>query len=75
MLPPLVDLGPGQGIALQASPTGADTPRRMAFADWLLPLLLLTADDEHGRVPFDWSAPALPLAPVPPALLDPAPAV
>jgi hypothetical protein len=27
----------------------------MAFADWLLPLLLLTADDEHGRVPFDWS--------------------
>jgi hypothetical protein len=32
----------------------------MAFADWLLPLLLLTADDEHGRVPFDWSPPSPP---------------
>jgi hypothetical protein len=31
----------------------------MAFADWLLPLLLLTADDEHGREPFEW----LPAAP------------
>jgi hypothetical protein len=33
----------------------------MAFADWLLPLLLLTADDEHGREPFDW-LPATPPA-------------
>ena len=24
----------------------------MAFADWLLPLLLITPDDEHGRDPF-----------------------
>jgi hypothetical protein len=45
----------------------------MAFADWLLPLLLLTADDEHGRVPFDWSAPVM-VTP-PPALLESAPAV
>jgi hypothetical protein len=30
----------------------------MAFADWLLPLLLLAPDDEHGREPFDWSVPA-----------------
>ena len=28
----------------------------MAFADWLLPLLLITPDDEHGRAPFDWAA-------------------
>lgn len=61
--------------ALQASPAGADTPPRMAFADWLLPLLLLTADDEHGRMPFDWSAPALPLATIAPAPLEPVPAV
>jgi len=47
----------------------------MAFADWLLPLLLLTADDEHGRALFDWSAPALPLVKVPPDVLEPAPAV
>ena len=42
---------------------------RMAFADWLLPLLLLTADDEHGRIPFDWSAPELTdlIARLPPA--------
>ena len=26
----------------------------MAFADWLLPLLLLGPEEEHGRVPFDW---------------------
>ena len=32
----------------------------MAFADWLLPLLLLTSDDEHGRVPFDWCCTARP---------------
>jgi hypothetical protein len=25
----------------------------MAFADWLLPLLLITLDDEHGRDPFE----------------------
>jgi hypothetical protein len=25
----------------------------MAFADWLLPLLLITPDDEHGRDPFE----------------------
>ena len=24
-----------------------------AFADWLLPLLLITPDDEHGRDPFE----------------------
>jgi hypothetical protein len=29
----------------------------MSFADWLLPLLLLSPEDEHGRLPFDWSAP------------------
>ena len=35
----------------------------MAFADWLLPLLLITPDDEHGRAPFDWAAlDALPAA-------------
>jgi hypothetical protein len=28
----------------------------MSFADWLLPLLLITLDDEHGRAPFDWMA-------------------
>lgn len=47
----------------------------MAFADWLLPLLLLSADDEHGRVPFDWYAPTLPLAQTPPDTFEPAPAV
>jgi hypothetical protein len=47
----------------------------MAFADWLLPLLLLTADDEHGRVPFDWFGTAVPLAKVPTDSLEPAPAV
>jgi hypothetical protein len=38
-------------------------------------LLLLTADDEHGRVPFDWSAPAVPLAKVPSDSLEPTAAV
>jgi len=49
----------------------------MAFADWLLPLLLLTADDEHGRALFDWSgsAPAVPLAKIPTDSLEAAPAV
>ena len=28
----------------------------MAFADWLLPLLLLGPEEEHGRVPFDWAS-------------------
>ncbi|HET7380850.1 MAG TPA: hypothetical protein VFJ24_12470 [Gaiellales bacterium] len=38
----------------------------MAFADWLLPLLLITLDDEHGRAPFDFTAlDSLPLATVP----------
>jgi len=38
----------------------------MAFADWLLPLLLITLDDEHGRAPFDWMAlDSRPLATVP----------
>jgi hypothetical protein len=38
----------------------------MAFADWLLPLLLITLDDEHGRAPFDWAAlDALPVAVAP----------
>ena len=37
----------------------------MAFADWLLPLLLITTDDEHGRAPFDWAAQdALPVSPI-----------
>jgi hypothetical protein len=36
----------------------------MAFADWLLPLLLLTADDEHGREPFEW-LPAVPIQATP----------
>jgi hypothetical protein len=31
----------------------------MAFADWLLPLLLLAPDDEHGREPFDWWVPVI----------------
>jgi len=39
----------------------------MAFADWLLPLLLLGPEEEHGRVPFDWASldagPELPLVP------------
>jgi hypothetical protein len=39
----------------------------MSFADWLLPLLLITIDDEHGRSPFDWVA--LDGAPVLPARL------
>jgi hypothetical protein len=44
----------------------------MAFADWLLPLLLLAPDDEHGRVPFDWSSPE---APAPRAPVNAPPAV
>jgi hypothetical protein len=40
----------------------------MAFADWLLPLLLLGPEEEHGRVPFDWASldivPDPPLVPV-----------
>lgn len=44
----------------------------MAFADWLLPLLLLAPDDEHGRVPFDWSAPETPGPALP---LDTPPAI
>ncbi len=47
----------------------------MSFADWLLPLLLLSADDEHGRVPFDWSLPALPLTTRPTDTLAPVPSV
>ena len=44
----------------------------MAFADWLLPLLLITLDDEHGRAPFDWAAlDALPAAVGSPAPLIP----
>ena len=27
----------------------------MAFADWLLPLMLLSPEEEHGRLPFDWA--------------------
>jgi hypothetical protein len=45
----------------------------MAFADWLLPLLLLAPEEEHGRLPFDWASldvtpdlAATPLAPLPP---------
>jgi hypothetical protein len=45
-----------------------DNSARMAFADWLLLLLLLTPEEEHGRVPFDWasleSGPELPRVPV-----------
>jgi hypothetical protein len=45
----------------------------MAFADWLLPLLLITLDDEHGRAPFDWAAlDALPVGgPLPPPSATP----
>jgi hypothetical protein len=43
----------------------------MSFADWLLPLLLIPLDDEHGRAPFDWAAldalPANPASSAPPA--------
>jgi hypothetical protein len=35
----------------------------MALADWLLPLLLLSADEEHGGVPFDWASLDPPAAP------------
>jgi len=61
--------------ALQLVRAGTDTSRRMAFADWLLPFLLLTADDEHGRLLFDWSAPALPLPAPVSTSLEPVPAV
>ena len=47
----------------------------MAFADWLLPLLLLPSDDEHGRVLFDWLSPAVPRPVTPPVLLVVPPAV
>jgi hypothetical protein len=45
----------------------------MAFADWLLPLLLLGPEEEHGRVPFDWASldagpEPLPLVPLLPGL-------
>ena len=41
----------------------------MAFADWLLPLLLLAADvHERGGAPFDWAA----LEPQPASVSDPA---
>jgi hypothetical protein len=44
----------------------------MAFADWLLPLLLLGPEEEHGRLPFDWAsldaASDFPLVPVSPIL-------
>lgn len=44
----------------------------MALADWLLPLLLITLEDEHGRFPFEWAVldgqPALQGPPAPPAL-------
>jgi hypothetical protein len=47
----------------------------MAFADWLLPLLLLGPEEEHGRVPFDWVsldvAPGILPVPVAPALPPP----
>jgi hypothetical protein len=46
----------------------------MAFADWLLPLLLITLDDEHGRAPFDWAALDASVAAAP-ALPVPAPRV
>jgi hypothetical protein len=65
---------PGQAKLYRQLEPGPIHPR-MAFADWLLPLLLLTADDEHGRLPFDWSAPALPRETISPPPLDPAPAV
>ena len=26
----------------------------MALADWFLPLLLMSGEDAHGRLPFDW---------------------
>ena len=55
--------------ALQHRTPSADTPRRMAFADWLLPLLLLAADvHERGGAPFDWAA----LEPQPAPVSDPA---
>lgn len=41
----------------------------MAFADWLLPLMLLVPDDEHGHLPFDWAA----FDPLPAEAPDPAP--
>lgn len=46
----------GEGGALSRQSAGADTSQRMAFADWLLPLMLLTPDDEGGHPPFDWAA-------------------
>jgi len=39
----------------------------MSFADWLLPLLLITPDDEHGRDPFETPYETRPAA----ALTDP----
>ena len=58
--------------ALSLEFDGADTSARMAFADWLLPLLLLNPEEEHGRVPFDWASleagPELPPVPVTPGL-------
>jgi hypothetical protein len=37
----------------------------MQFADWVLPLLLLTADDPHGRTANDLTLTPLPAPPPP----------
>jgi hypothetical protein len=43
----------------------------MQFADWILPLLLLTADDPHGRTASDMALAPQPVSPLP-ATLPPA---
>ena len=42
----------------------------MALADWFLPLLLMSGEDAHGRLPFDWMMLDTPSF-VTPATLDP----
>ena len=46
----------GGSSPLQEPGRGTDTPRDMALADWLLPLLLLVSEEEDGHSAFDWTA-------------------
>lgn len=41
----------GSTLVPVASRGAADTLDAMQLADWLLPLLLLSSDDPHGRSP------------------------
>ncbi len=47
----------------------------MALADWFLPLLLMSGEDAHGRLPFDWMMLDTPTAAMPGTLSTAVPAV